>query len=202
MIIGYLVHVWSHHTDFERLYTELLHSNGFFGKMCNSFPNVVNKGIKWVLGNIIDFHDKIHHNSNINTKWYNVLTEAIENLLMEGGFIIIISKLLKLQIGIMGETCTFNYAIIAMWALIYTSTHLINYTYIIPNAHIEHHKNYHKNYGIDTLDIIFNTKDNLNNPEIINHYAINVIIVTILIVLFRNGSYNNSFMRILSNALK
>ena len=74
---------------------------------------------------------------------------------------------------------------------------IINYNIIESKEHISHHNSdlskngaYNKennkiyNYGIDILDILFNTKyENDNSVENINHYACNCIILLILIIL-------------------
>ena len=76
-----------------------------------------------------------------------------------------------------------------LWALFYATVHNINYRIIEPIEHENHHKDEKTNYGIDIVDIIlnskYNTKHKSNIPITIedhNHAAINIVIITILIL--------------------
>jgi len=66
----------------------------------------------------------------------------------------------------------------------YASGHIINYSFIEPSTHRDHHMNEKTNYGLDLYDIIFGSKFNWNDIENYNHVAINTIIFTSLIIYF------------------
>lgn len=179
MVFGWWIHMMSHKTSFSKLYDDLE----------INLPSYIDNIIRNINTYILDFHDTIHHNSDLNDNWYNILIEAIENILMEGGFIIIISILLELQLNIRKHTFTFNHTLIIFWGILYTSVHLINYKWITPNPHNDHHKNVHTNYGIDTLDILFNTKYDMNDIELFNHGTINLIIIFVLLIFIKESKY-------------
>jgi hypothetical protein len=202
MIIGWSVHLWVHINDFQQTYEDILNSETIFSKVLNSLPTFVHKIIIWICGNVLDFHDKIHHDSSVNEIWYNVLMEASENILMEGGLIVVLSRMFNLGLRFHDEVYVFNHSISLVWALLYTTVHLINYKLIRSNTHTDHHKNCYTNFGIDTLDIVFNTKYDINKPEIFNHGAINMTLLTALIIFIKETKFKNNvitFLRYILN---
>ena len=202
MIIGWLVHLWVHINDFQQTYEDILNSETIFSKVLNSLPTFVHKIIRWICGHVLDFHDKIHHDSSVNKIWYNVLMEASENVLMEGGLIVVLSRMFNLGLRFHEEVYIFNHTISLVWALLYTTVHLINYKLISPNTHMDHHKDCYTNFGIDTLDIVFNTKYDMNKPEIFNHGAINMFFLTVLVVFIKETKLKNrvvTFLRYILN---
>ncbi len=70
------------------------------------------------------------------------------------------------------------------WGLLYASCHIINYTYIEPTVHRDHHIDTKTNYGIDIYDILMGTKYDWKDIEDHNHYSINVIVMTVLFYYF------------------
>ena len=62
----------------------------------------------------------------------------------------------------------------------------------MPKTHIDHHKDSNKNLGIDIWDIIFGTKYDWNDIEDINHYAINFILCSIIVILIHK--YFNKYI--------
>ena len=73
-----------------------------------------------------------------------------------------------------------------LWCLVYSSFHNINYNLMEePLIHQEHHENIFTNIGIDIVDVILNTKYDDNNIENINHYAINTIIITGILLYYK-----------------
>ena len=58
--------------------------------------------------------------------------------------------------------------------------------YLQPSTHRDHHIDSSTNYGIDTLDIFFETKYDINDIEDFNHAAINLLIITCVILCFTN----------------
>ena len=79
-----------------------------------------------------------------------------------------------------------NIYILLLWSLVYSTFHNINYN-IIDNTliHNEHHKNIFTNFGIDIVDLIFNSKYDDRNIENINHYSINLVIITALLLYYK-----------------
>ena len=202
MIIGWSVHLWVHINDFQQTYEDILNSETIFSKALNSLPTFVHKIISWISRHVFDFHDKTHHDSSVNDIWYNVFMEASENVLMEGGLIVVLSRMFNLGLRFHEEVYVFNHSISLVWALLYTTVHLINYKLIRSNTHMDHHKDRYTNFGIDTLDIVFNTKYDINKPEIFNHGAINMFFLTALIVFIKETKLKNkviTFLRYILN---
>ena len=119
----------------------------------------------------LEFHPKTHHNSNINTQFKNIIFEFINNLFTQGFFLIIIIKVIKY----------INIKIVILWAFFYATIHNINFLFIKPTTHRDHHLDNTTNYGLDIYDIIFGTKYNWGDIENYNHGVINMIIITIII---------------------
>ena len=67
-----------------------------------------------------------------------------------------------------------------LWGLFYASFHIINYTFVEPTVHSDHHLNIYSNYGIDIFDILIGTKHNWSDIEDYNHYSINMVLITVL----------------------
>jgi hypothetical protein len=94
--------------------------------------------------------------------------------------------------------------IVMFSVLFYSSVHNINYGYFhVNNVHTLHHKHYLTNIGPDICDIIFGTKNPLNESvENTNHYIPNIIIITILILfikyLYLNETYKNIIKKIIT----
>ena len=167
--LGYTAHFASHFIDFRYYYNKL------DTKLNNSITK--NKTLNSILSfivEILDFHDKVHHNSSINKYSHNIINEFIGNFITQAGIFLIIKFLIT----------NMNYSIIILWGIMYSTIHIINYDIIQNPIHIKHHINKNTNYGIDIWDIIFNTKYNNDNNDIenINHYSINIILLTGVIV--------------------
>ena len=138
-----------------------------------------------ILAHKLPYFNKIHllhHTKIINKYWYNILMEAIQNILLEGGFWVIASVILGLGIKIFNETYKLNVVTMLLWMLLYASVHLINYRLVHPNSHIAHHMDYYKNLSLtDMFDLIFDTKYDKKNIQNLNHFIINVVIITTLL---------------------
>jgi hypothetical protein len=160
---GYIIHIISHKIDIKVL----------FNKMNNIFTKNVN--IHRFFENVIDvyeYHDKIHHDSEVNKKFHNICYEFLLNVFTQGAGLILFIEFLKLL----------NYKVIFLWAFFYASVHNINYNIIHPTTHRDHHIDNNTNYGIDLMDILFNTKYNDDDIECMNHTSINMIIITLIIM--------------------
>ena len=188
-LLGYFVHYIAHKVDYTKLYNDFKENY----TLHNNIPVYLDK-LLYFMAYISDFHDKQHHDSDINTKWNNILIEGIENIFMEGGFLVILSRILGFGIQTRWGSIILNYPIIILWGLLYTTVHLINYK-LVDNPHKNHHKNYTTNYGIDTLDILFDTKYDDNNIEDMNHGGFNIIILLVLIILIKDSNFNNVLIR-------
>ena len=165
-IYGYASHFTSHSIHTEELY---LKQDNYFTR------NNYLRQIILYFCKILDFHDKTHHDSNINKTPINLFYEFLLNLLTQGGLMMLVVYFAKQMNGY----------IFLMWGLLYCTIHIINYNLMNPEVHVKHHKNKFTNYGIDVWDIILGTKyeDNLHDIELINHYSINVVIVTFIIIM-------------------
>ena len=158
---GYTIHVISHNFNIRFL----LNGNNIF---------LQNKTINNFITKIIDtyeFHDKIHHDINVNKKIHNIFYEFFLNILTQGLGLILLIEFLKIL----------DYRVIFLWAFFYTSVHNINYNIMHPTTHKNHHTNCKTNYGIDLMDILFNTKYDKNDIENFNHASINILLFTFII---------------------
>lgn len=159
--VGYLVHIFSHIIDFKKLLN--IEHNFIQNKY---FKCVYNKFVK-----LIEFHSVDHHNSKNNKTTLSIIKEASNNLFFQGVGLYIIAVLIKKM----------DISVFLIWAVLYTTIHLINYNLVPCKEHINHHKNPDTNYGIEIYDILFDTKNkNDVSVENYNHYSINLIIITIV----------------------
>jgi len=201
MSIGYLIHVISHNTNYIELYNYLLKSDIFIFKIFKYLPDCIHRINRYLILHTGDFHDKIHHDSSINKKWYNIILEGSQNIIMEGGLIVLLSNILDFEIKINKQSFKINKVICIFWAFIYVSIHLINYNLLDPNHHQDHHKNNKTNYGLDLLDIVFDTKYNIKNIENMNHGTINIIIIFFILVLVLKSKSNNKIIKYIHSLL-
>jgi hypothetical protein len=163
---GYFVHFIAHYIDFE----------AFMSKQNNYITNnkYLNNITLWFC-RILDFHEKTHHDSTINKTTKNLIVEFLLNFFTQGGFALCFYYIMK----------KLNGYIFLLWGLLYCTIHIINYNIVPSKVHINHHMEKTTNYGIDFWDIMLGTKydNNSNDVEIINHYAINIAILTGIIIL-------------------
>ena len=174
MIWGYYVHVISHAYDFEKLYTQ---SNNFITRFLQQDENL-NPVVLFFLRQF-DFHSKIHHDSTINKQPFNLFMECFQNIISQASLIIFSG------VSLFGLNIQFDKNAIIIWALFYVTVHNINYNYVNQQFHIDHHINEKTNYGIDLLDIIFDSKSDLSFIENNNYYIINSIIITLIMIKFK-----------------
>lgn len=172
MLVGYIVHYLSHSYDVIALY-----ESSFFYDYIKQF-RYIDKYLKYYFMYTFDFHDKIHHNTAINKQPLHIIIECIQNIMTQGGILAILSKYVSLHIG----TYAFriNPYIVMLWACLYTTVHHINYPILSNIQHEQHHINNKTNYGIDVLDILFDTKYDVEDIEDINHSCINLVIITLI----------------------
>jgi len=165
LIWGYSAHVISHQFN----YTEIYDRNSILFKIITPLDFCLRK-----LFSIFDFHDTIHHDTEINKEYKNMLFEGINNFLIQGFIVVVVGTIYNYL----------DWRIFVFWGLMYASVHIINYSLIMPLAHKDHHKRKNTNYGIDLMDIIMGTKYDWNDLEDYNHYSINAIILTLLFKKF------------------
>lgn len=182
ILVGYCVHYISHAYDFDRLYEE---SDWTILKWVRSNPTS-NKIMKRIILYTFDFHDKIHHNSKINKTSLNVIIEFFQNIFTEGGLLILLVLATNFKLELFGWTFRFNKAVLLLWGMLYASVHNINYLFHGNSQHTNHHKDPKTNYALDILDILFDTKYDLNNIENINlNWGFNILIITFFIIYFK-----------------
>ena len=181
MLLGWYIHYLSHAYDLLCIYKSA------DNRIINYIKS--NKKMNRIMETIIyyscDFHDKIHHDTSINKKPLNWFMEFFQNLLMEGGGLILFAQWCNFSINIKDFKFKLNKAVLLLWGLLYASVHNINYILLGCDQHTKHHIDPKTNYGIDTLDILFDTKYDINNIENINHGAINMIAITLIIWYFK-----------------
>lgn len=168
-LYGYVVHMVSHHMNTK------------ISELYKTYDNIFtrNKYLNWLAIKIIDFgefHAKTHHDSDINKTKQNIALEFINNIVTQGGIVIIVKYFLDL----------IDNRVILLWALFYATVHNINYNIEPPLTHREHHINDKTNYGIDIWDIIIGSKYDWDTIETHNHTAINIILITAVIVFCSN----------------
>lgn len=182
MVSGYWIHVASHKYDTDYIYNNITSIWTFFFQ--KPVPPKLQKMFPFFAYSI-NFHDYIHHNSEINKDWKHVFVECVSNLFTQGIAIILLYKILGIQLNINGSIISLNYPIIFAWSLLYATIHNINYNIIMPHCHIQHHINKYTNYGIDFMDILFNTKYD-QTPEAMNHASINIFAILLFIIFIKS----------------
>jgi hypothetical protein len=162
-ILGYFTHVIAHIIDLRKIY--------------NSFDNVFTRNIYFdkcmdMFLKIYEYHDKTHHDLDVNKQYQNIFYEFITNIYTQGLAFILFVEFVKL----------INYKVVLLWCFMYATVHNINYNIIQPSVHRDHHIDCHTNYGIDVMDILFNTKYDKNDIENFNHVIINLLIITFVLL--------------------
>lgn len=171
IFLGYFSHYVSHYNSFSTMYKTII-SEGFHSDINTWYHKI----FITILDYTIDFHDVYHHNSLINKKPFYLILEAINNVWMQGGCWIFYIYLFSLNI---------NTRVILLWCLVYSTFHNINYNLMEEQLiHQEHHIDIYSNLGIDIVDVILDSKYDDKNIENINHYAINTVIFTAIILYY------------------
>ena len=181
MLLGWYIHYLSHAYDILMIYEN---SNNRIMNYVKSNENV-DTIFRTIIYYTIDFHDKIHHDTSVNKQKFNLVWEFFQNFLMEGGLLILLAYFYNFKIKLGNGTFKFNKAVLLLWGLLYATVHNINYIILGGVQHVNHHINPKTNYGIDILDILFDTKYDLENIEDINHASLNVILITLFIIYFK-----------------
>jgi hypothetical protein len=164
-LYGYIMHYLSHFL------------NTTLSDIYKGYDNIFtrNKYINWMITNYIyfmEFHATTHHDTDINKQYKNIALEFINNAATQGVILIIIKYLLG----------WIDNRVIILWAFFYATVHNMNYLLVKPSTHKEHHLDDQTNYGIDIWDIIIGSKYDWTNIETHNHTAINLIVITAIII--------------------
>jgi hypothetical protein len=164
---GYVMHYLSHCL------------NNTMSEVYKTYDNVFtrNKYIDWCANKLIyftEFHATTHHDIEINKQYKNIGLEFLNNIATQGVLLLIVKYFLNIL----------DNRTILLWAFFYATVHNINYLYVKPSTHKEHHIDDKTNYGIDIWDIIVGSKYDWNNIETHNHTAINLIVITAVIMYF------------------
>ena len=165
LLFGHITHRLSHSVNFTNVYK-------------NNKKGNTNTHIDSILSNVcnfLDFHRTTHHDSDVNKKIINIFYEFMNNFLTQGGIFILFIWFCNRCIDM---------RVILLWALMYATAHNINYLFLKPTVHRDHHLHEDTNYGLDIADIIFDTKYDLTDIEDYNHISINLIVITAIMVYF------------------
>ena len=130
----------------------------------------------------------IHHNLFYKDSTVAEIFEVFVNIILIGGlFWVPIMMLIENLIGFK----IVNHYMIVIWAIIFTSYHLINYHVVSHDIHAQHHiENGMNNYGPDPYDILFNTKAEHSNIEDMNSVIINIFITIFLVLSVKDTPYD------------
>ena len=133
---------------------------------------------------ITKLHIDYHHNTKNKNLYLDIIIEFIINFFIYGSVLLylIINYLYPQQKVFIGS-------IVYMYALFYTSIHLINYTIFKNKTHQLHHIKHNNskicNLGPDFMDHIFLTPCKYNVFENNNIYLINLVTIVILMYIVK-----------------
>ena len=164
-LYGYMMHFISHslNTNLSRIYSQY---DNFFTR--NKYTNSLAKKFIYFM----EFHATTHHDSDVNKQFKNIVLEFLNNLATQGVMLIMVKYLLNFL----------DNRVVLLWAFFYATVHNMNYVIVKPSTHKEHHIDDKTNYGIDIWDILIGSKYDWNNIETHNHTAINLIVITAVIL--------------------
>jgi len=168
-VAGYCSHYISHRINATELFTKF---NNEYSMIDNEY---MKSGIE-MFCKLIDFHDITHHDTEVNKQWGNLAMEFAMNFYVQAGaFLVVFYAIQQMDLYV-----------ITLWGLMYATIHNINYVLYPSNTHILHHVDKTTNYGIDIWDILFHTKFDGDSSyprlENINHYAINTVLITLIMI--------------------
>lgn len=178
MYLGYELHRNTHKRNITALYDSW---DKAVPEYIKAHMPTLESWLRWFVYHC-DFHDKVHHDSDVNKQPYNVMVEVYQNLLSEGLIAAALCYWLRPSIKLGDRTIAPHIPTMVFWALLYTSAHNINYVIMPPQEHINHHLFPHTNFGIDLMDILLDTKHEPEGYEIMHHAVPNIIIITALIL--------------------
>jgi len=130
----------------------------------------------------MDFHSAIHHDDRESRKVSNTLIEMYQNLLSQG--------LAQVVVNEWWWGGVLNNWVMGMWAVLYTSAHLINFRVLPARVHELHHERPNTNFEPYLYDILFDT---YSGPETIStnmHYnygVANILVITAALLVFKKN---------------
>jgi hypothetical protein len=130
----------------------------------------------------------IHHNPAYKEYISTEIFEIAVNLLIIGGLfwmpiIMFLENYFEIKLV--------NHYTILVWAIIFTTYHLINYHILKHEVHAQHHNEKGvNNYGPEWFDILCNTKAENSEIEDMNSVIINIIVVTALVLSLKDTSFD------------
>ena len=133
------------------------------------------------------FFHGFHHNPEINTTWYAEIIETLVNIFGSGGLSLAIMNMFIEDIF---QVKLLDNDVLLFTTFLYTSFHMINYHILKVPTHVKHHENSKTNFGPDIMDILFNTKQDRDYIEDMNHGVINVVLILSLILITKDTNYD------------
>ena len=130
----------------------------------------------------MDFHSGVHHDERESRKLSNTLIEMYQNLLSQG--------LGQVAMNAWWWGGALNNWIMAMWAVLYTSAHLINFRVRPASVHELHHRHPSTNFEPYLYDLLFDT---YSGPETIttnmhyNYGVANILVITAVLLVFKKN---------------
>jgi hypothetical protein len=159
-LAGYFIHLMAHQYDYKILFEKAIEHNSFLTR--SDFMKDI---VRWT-GELVSFHDDVHHDTEINKNWDNQIYEFIHNFIAQGLVMFVAIIIFR----------NLNPKIALIWGLYYATIHIINYNFVQPEVHKQHHEDKHTNYGLDVWDVLFNTKFD-KSLENYNHSVVNVMLL-------------------------
>jgi len=149
------------------------------------------------------FFHGFHHNHEINATWYAELIETLVNIFGSGGLSLAIANII-LEKTTNGGVSILDNNVLLFTTFLYTSFHMINYHLLKVQTHVKHHENVDTNFGPDIMDILFNTKQDMDNIEDMNHGVVNVILILSLILITKDTKFDiiENIELVIENILK
>ena len=174
---GWGVHYISHHINALELYRA-----SYLHKYLKRKYRSLDKGMKRIC-KMIDFHDKDHHNTDINKRPINVVTEFIQNIFTISVLFLIVNNVCNLN---------FNNLIIWAYGIIYAIMHNVLYVNNVSVTHVQHHTDKFTNYGLDFIDIVMGTKYDETLEEYNDHFYLVVGVYALLFIPSRVYAWRQS----------
>lgn len=136
----------------------------------NRFDNIITRnsvvgGCLRLICQFTDSHATVHHDSLVNKRWYNILSEFVNNAISQGGMLIILKYLLQKA----------NAKAILFWSLFYPTVRHLNGRFLQQEPHTNHF--------MDLWNILIGTKNDWTTLESHNHAIINAVVITAVIVV-------------------
>lgn len=179
LVAGFIINYKTEDNIFRTGFTYLAISiwTYYVHKTMHDYPNTV-------FGKI----HAIHHNPLYKDTISAEIFEIFVNIIIIGGlFWIPIILILENQTGIKIA----NHHTILIWALIFTTYHLINYHVVKHDIHAQHHvENGVNNYGPEWFDILCNTKAEKSEMEDMNSVMINIVVIIFIVLGLKDTPYD------------